>query len=394
MSRDLSTPFPGGLPRARELLAQIFGYPSLRVHQVKVLGPLLAARSVLAVLPTGAGKSLCYQLPALMAEGLTLVVSPLVALMQDQVAALRSRGVAAAYVSSLLDAEERRAVLAAVYAGQVRLLYCAPERLSTLVPELRARRIRVPFLAVDEAHCVVEWGDEFRPVYRRLGEYRYLVGDPVTLAVTGSATPETRREIAQVLRLPQAALVLESFDRPNLILSVERIGDDRERFARIRELVRRASGASIVYAPARRLTELVARALLRSGVRATPYHASLSPEMRRQVLLDFLEDRVPVVVATTAFGMGIDKPDVRRVIHWGPARTLEAYYQEAGRAGRDGERAECIPLWRPPDFAWSGCDAPMRRYVERRWCRRRALLEHLGQRGVRCAGCDRCGIPT
>jgi len=347
------------------------------------------------VLPTGAGKSLCYQVPALMADGLTLVISPLIALMQDQVAALRRRHVAAAYLSSLLSPEDRRTVLAAVAARRVRLLYCAPERLAGLVPALRAAGVPVSLLAVDEAHCVVEWGNEFRPVYRQLGKYRYLLGDPVTLGVTGSATPGARAEILRVLRVPSADVVVTSFDRPNLTFAVRRVADDRERFAWIRARLRGAAGLALLYTPTRRLTELVTRALLRVGIPAAPYHAGLTPETRRQVLLDFLRDRVPVVVATSAFGMGIDKADVRRVLHWGPARTLEAYYQEAGRAGRDGQRAECVILWRPDDFQCTECDAAMRRYVEGRACRRRMLLAHFGEvaaGGGRCGGCDRCGM--
>jgi ATP-dependent DNA helicase RecQ len=326
-----------------------------------------------------------------MADGLTLVISPLVALMQDQVAALRRRGLPAAYVNSLLTAADRRAVLTDACAGRVRLLYCAPERLAALVPRLRAHGVRVSFLAVDEAHCMIQWGNEFRPVYRQLGQYRYLLRDPVTLAVTGSATLDTRAEILRVLRVPHADVIITSFDRPNLIFLVQRVGHDRERFARVRQLVRHAVGHTVLYTPTRRLTELVARALLRAGVAAAPYHAGLLPETRRQLLEDFLQDRVPVVVATSAFGMGIDKPDVRRVIHWGPPRSLEAYYQEAGRAGRDGARAECTILWKPSDFAWGECDAAMRRYVEGRSCRRRMLLAYFGETGVRCSGCDRCG---
>ena len=384
--------FPGGLTRARELLRTHFGHPVLRVHQIRVLGALFAGRSVLAVLPTGAGKSLCYQVPALMADELTLVISPLVALMQDQVAALQRRGLPAAYVNSLLTPDERRAVIAAACAGEVRLLYCAPERLASLAPRLRAAGVRVAFLAVDEAHCIVEWGNEFRPVYQQLGKYRYLLGNPVTLAVTGSATPDTRAEIVRVLRVPDADVITTSFDRPNLVFLVQRVRDDRERFAEVRRLVRHAAGHTVIYAPTRRLTELVARALLRAGIAAAPYHAGLRPETRRQLLVDFLNDRVPVVVATSAFGMGIDKPDVRRVIHWGPPSTLEAYYQEAGRAGRDGARAMCTILWHSADFAWGDRDPAIRRYVEAPFCRRRMVLEYFGETGVRCGGCDRCGV--
>jgi len=384
--------FTGGLPRARELLSERFGLTAFRVHQLKVLGPLLAGRSVLAVLPTGAGKSLCYQLPALMARGLTLVVSPLISLMQDQVAALRRRGIPAAYLNSLLSSDERRAILDAALSGRLALLYCAPERLGSLVRQLARAGREVSLLAVDEAHCIVEWGNEFRPVYRQLDRYRYLLGDPVTIALTGSATLETRADILRVLRIPQGEVVVTSFDRPNLVFCVERVRDDRERFSRMRELIGGVDGPVIVYTPTRRLTELVTRAMLRMGVRAAPYHAGLAGGTRRRVLRAFLADRAPLVFATSAFGMGIDKPDVRRVLHWGPPRTVEAYYQEAGRAGRDGRRSECVIVWRPSDFEWGDAAPGMRRYVEVRACRRGTLLAYFGERGATCSGCDVCGV--
>ena len=384
------TTFCGGLDAARHALREHFGHRSFRIHQLRVIGPLLAGLDVLAVLPTGAGKSLCFQLPALMADGLTLVISPLISLMQNQVGALRHRGIAAAYLNSLLAPDQQRAILAAALAGRLKLLYCAPERLSALVRHLTRARTPVSLLAVDEAHCIVEWGNEFRPLYRRLGKYRYLLGNPPTLALTGSATAATRAEILRVLRLPRAEVVVTSFDRPNLTFAVERVRDDRGRFARVHELIRRATGSSIVYAPTRRLTELVTRALLLRSVRAAPYHAGLAGAMRRQVLADFLANRAPVVVATSAFGMGIDKSDVRRVIHWGPPRTLESYYQEAGRAGRDGRPAECLILWTPADFEWGQGTRETRAYVESRACRRRRLLEYFGERLVACSGCDRC----
>jgi len=382
----------GNLAEAREILRQRFGHERLRPAQLRVVGPLLAGRDVLAILPTGAGKSLCYQLPALLTPGLTLVVSPLISLMQDQVRALRRRGIPAAYLSATLDRADRAVVLDAALTGRLTLLYCAPERLGSLVRRLRRGPRRVALLAVDEAHCVVEWGNEFRPVYRLLGKYRYLLGSPPTLALTASATAGSRAEIASVLRLRDPEVVVGSFDRPNLRFRVERVPDDRTRFHRLRALIRGSPGPVIVYAPTRRLTELVTRALLRASVRAAPYHAGLRPATRRQVLLDFLRDRAPVVVATSAFGMGIDKPDVRVVVHWGPARTLEAYYQEAGRAGRDGQGADCVVLWRPDDLAWGDLIPAARRYVETRRCRRRMLLEYFGERAERCGGCDVCGV--
>jgi ATP-dependent DNA helicase RecQ len=383
------------LDAARAVLAEHFGHPRFRVHQLKVLGPLLAGRSVLAVLPTGAGKSLCYQVPALLGNsrgGLTLVVSPLISLMQDQVDALRRRGIAAAYLNSQLDGEQQRIVLDAATSGRLVLLYCAPERLASLTRRLCAARTAVALLAVDEAHCIVEWGNDFRPVYRRLGVFRAALGHPPTIALTGSATPAARADILRVLRLSDADVVVTSFDRPNLVFAVERVGTDRERFRRLRALVRNVPGAALVYTPTRRLTELVTRALLRAGVRAAPYHAGLSATIRARVLRAFLHDRVGTIVATSAFGMGIDKPDVRRVIHWGPPRTLEAYYQEAGRAGRDGALAECRILWRRADLMWGEIAPEMRRYVERRRCRRRTLLEYFGEKGVQCSGCDVCGL--
>jgi ATP-dependent DNA helicase RecQ len=371
--------FRGGLDAARAVLSEHFGHPRFRVHQLKVLGPLLAGRNVLAVLPTGAGKSLCYQVPALLADGLSLVISPLISLMQDQVGALRRRGIAAAYANSQLDADQRRAILDAAIGRRLALLYCAPERLASLTRRLVAARTPVALLAVDEAHCITEWGNEFRPVYRRLGVFRSFLGRPPTIALTGSATPSARADILQVLRMPDAEVVVTSFDRPNLEFAVRRVTGDRERFAVVRAAAREEAGASLIYTPTRRLTELVTRALLRVSVRAAPYHAGLSASIRRRVLRAFLGDQVRVIVATSAFGMGIDKPDVRRVLHWGPPPTLEAYYQEAGRAGRDGNASECLILWHPRDLVLGNIGPAMKRYVESRNGHRAMILEYFGE---------------
>jgi ATP-dependent DNA helicase RecQ len=380
-----------GLDAARAVLAERFGHPRFRVHQLKVLGPLFSGRDVLAVLPTGAGKSLCYQVPALLGTGLTIVISPLISLMQDQVAALQRRGVAAAFVNSQLDPGARRAVLDAAAANRLTLLYCAPERLASLIKRLHAARTRVTLLAVDEAHCISEWGNQFRPVYRRLGAFRSQLGHPRTIALTGSATPATRADILSVLRIPHADVVVTSFDRPNLAFGVREVRNDRERFAVIRSRVlAEVTGASLIYAPTRRLTELITRALIRTSVRAAPYHAGLSVEIRRRVLRAFLADRVSVIVATSAFGMGIDKSDVRQVLHWGPSPTLESYYQEAGRAGRDGQPSECIVLWKPTDLAWGNIAPVMQRYVRMRECRMRILLDYFGESAPACGRCDNC----
>jgi ATP-dependent DNA helicase RecQ len=231
-------------------------------------------------------------------------------------------------------------------------------------------------------------------VYRRLGVWRSQLGRPSTIALTGSATPAARSDILTVLRMRDAEVVVTSFDRPNLSFVVRRIRDDRERFRIIRGEVRTDLGASLIYTPTRRLTELVTRALRRTSVRAAPYHAGLTAETRRQVLRAFMADRVSVIVATSAFGMGIDKPDVRRVLHWGPPPTLEAYYQEAGRAGRDGRSSECVVLWRAEDLAWGNIAPAMRRYLEVRRCRRRMLLEYFGEDSTGCSGCDVCGYSS
>jgi ATP-dependent DNA helicase RecQ len=371
--------FIGGLDAARAILTERFGHRRFRVHQLKVLGPLLSGRNVLAVLPTGAGKSLCYQVPALLGAGLTLVVSPLISLMEDQVGALRRRGIAAAYVNSQLDAAQRRIVLEAATGGRLSLLYCAPERLASLTRRLCDTHTAVSLLAIDEAHCITEWGNGFRPFYRALGVYRSRLGHPPTIALTGSATPAARIDILRVLRMPQADVIVTSFDRPNLMFQTRRVRDARERFGLIRQRIKDGSGASLIYTPTRRLTELVTRALLRSSIRAAPYHAGLSAGIRRRVLRAFLSGKVNVVVATSAFGMGIDKPDVRQVLHWGPPPTLEAYYQEAGRAGRDGTVSECVILWRPEDFAWGNIGPAMKRYVEARTDHRALILKYFGE---------------
>src|SRR6267143_1799158 len=235
------------LDAARAILVERFGHTRFRIHQLRVLGPLLAGRNVLAVLPTGAGKSLCYQVPALLGAGLTLVVSPLISLMQDQVGALRRRGIAAAYVNSQLNADQRRVILDAATAGRLALLYCAPERLGSLTQRLAAAGTRVALLAIDEAHCITEWGNEFRPVYRRLGVFRSLLGRPPTIALTGSATPAARADILRVLRMTDAEVIVTSFDRPNLQFSVRRVRNDRERFAVVRAAAREGEGASLIY---------------------------------------------------------------------------------------------------------------------------------------------------
>jgi len=391
----------GGLTAAELILQRYWGYAQLRTAQRRVVLAGLAGRDCLALLPTGGGKSICFQLPAVVRGGLTLVVSPLISLMQDQVGALQRRGIAAEYLSSTQPAEVRAAVLERLKAGGLTLLYVAPERLPSL---LRDTRVSCGLLAVDEAHCISEWGHEFRPDYRALGTHRLALGSPPTLAVTATATPATRADIVASLGLANPVRVVASFDRPNLHFTVRRCADERERLYAALALVREAPGTVIAYVPTRNRADGVAAWFLRKGIAAAPYHAALPGEARRDLLTGFLDGSVRVMAATNAFGMGIDKPDVRLVIHLGIPSRPEAYYQEAGRAGRDGAPARCELLWTARDLvlmrrlAGRGPAAQqglrtMRDYVHRHRCRRHVLLEYLGERLTRCAGCDVCHPP-
>jgi len=325
------------------------------------------------------------------------VVSPLISLMQDQVQASRARGIAAAFLTSAQTTTERERVLADVGRGAVKLLYVAPERLAhgSLIGLLR--RVPLALLAVDEAHCVSEWGHDFRPAYRRIGLVRLLLGRPPTLALTATATPAVRDDIVDSLRLGEVERIVGSFDRPNLIFAARRIRDDDERKRTALALLKPYRGASVVYVPTRSASERWTRALWHAGVRAAPYHAGLEHGVRRMVLQQFLADHVDCVVATSAFGMGIDKPNVRVVLHFGLSTSLESYYQEAGRAGRDGRRGLCLMLWSTGDLAVQRrivADGsklePLLRYVSTFGCRRHLLLRHFGERPRLCAGCDRC----
>jgi ATP-dependent DNA helicase RecQ len=336
--------------------------------------------------------------PALLLPNLTLVVSPLISLMQDQVAALRRRGIAAAYLSSTQKPEVRSAVRDALTAGRLKLLYVAPERLESI---LNGTRLPVSLLAVDEAHCISEWGHEFRPHYRAIGRHRVTLDSPPTVALTATATPATRADIIRVLGLERPVTVGQSFDRPNLTFTVERCRDEPERAQRAVAELRAVQGTAIVYVPTRNRADGFAAILRHYGLAAAPYHAALPPDARRALLGRFLDGSIRIMVATNAFGMGIDKPDVRLVLHLGIPSRPESYYQEAGRAGRDGAPAWCKLLWTKRDLvlmrrlagggpaAAAGLET-MRAYVHTRRCRRRVLLAYLGETLRRCAGCDRC----
>jgi len=385
------------MARAREELRARFGYHDFRPGQGRAVRAALAGRNALVVLPTGAGKSLCYQVPALVLDTLTVVVSPLISLMHDQVGAARARGIFAAQLTSGESFVERERTLADAAAGRLRLLYLAPERLATGALIGALRNASVGLLAVDEAHCVSEWGHDFRPAYRQIGLVRRALGMPPTLALTATATPAVREDIVASLRLGAPERIVGSFDRPNLRLGVRRVPDDAERRRVLLGLLRPFRGPSLVYVPTRRCAERWTRSLLLAGVGAAPYHAGMEHALRRSVQEDFLRDHLECVVATCAFGMGIDKPDVRTVAHLGLSTSLEAYYQEAGRAGRDGKPSRCQVLWTMGDLKLQRLIVPDRRrldplvrYLTAFTCRRELLLRHFGEYRGRCGHCDRC----
>jgi ATP-dependent DNA helicase RecQ len=394
--------------RALAALRRSFGFARFRPLQGEIVAAALAGDDILAVLPTGGGKSLCYQLPALIEERPTVVVSPLVALMKDQVDALRARGIAAGLLDATLGPERHEARLRAFERGGLRLLYLAPERL--LRADVLERLARAPLgrVAVDEAHCVSEWGHEFRPAYRRLGELRARFEGVPYLALTATATPAVRDDIAACLRLRSPRIFIGGFDRPNLRYGVRRAEPDAGdivRFVRARR-----GGAGIIYAGTRDGAERCSAALERAGVAALPYHAGLSPRARHLHQERFLDGRAQVVCATIAFGMGIDKPDVRFVAHLDLPPSLDAYYQETGRAGRDGMHADCFLFFTPAQVAArrrfaarvegiAERRAAARRveavvgYVRTKECRRARLLAYFGARveDTKCGACDNCG---
>ncbi len=334
------------LQAAEAALNQHWGHGRFRAGQRETVEAVLAGHDVLAVLPTGGGKSVCYQVPAVLRGGLALVVSPLVALMHDQVAGLRARGVQATFIDGSVPYHEAEQRWTDAEFGRYRLLYLAPERLASETFQARAERLPVTLLAVDEAHCISEWGHDFRPAYRDIAAAAERLGRPPIIAVTATATPEVRRDIVENLGLAEPAVVVHGFDRPNVVPSVFRTESKR---ARALEIIEGVGGSGIVYAGTRHGTERWAEALERAGISAEAYHAGLGHAERTAVQTRWQEGTTRVIAATSAFGMGIDKPDVRFVLHVEPPPTLEAYYQEAGRAGRDGERSYAVLLFAERD---------------------------------------------
>ena len=391
-------------------LKTVFGYSAFRPLQEQIILDSLSGRDVFALLPTGGGKSLCFQLPALVRPGLTVVVSPLIALMKDQVDALRANGVAATFLNSTLTEAERRARWRGLHAREFKLLYVAPERLlaGALLDELE--RWGVACVAVDEAHCISEWGHDFRPEYRQLSGLRSRLPETPFMALTATATERVRDDIIRQLNLRDPALYVASFNRPNLSYRVE---PKQSAYRQVLDFVRqRPQDSGIVYCASRAGADSLASKLCGDGVRAASYHAGLEKEERGQTQDRFLRDEVRVVCATIAFGMGINKPNVRFVIHSDLPKNIEGYYQETGRAGRDGLPAECLLLFSAGDVAKQIRfidEKPdekeqqvarqqlqtMVRYAECPQCRRRALLDYFGESypDPNCGGCDNCQAP-
>jgi ATP-dependent DNA helicase RecQ len=338
---------------ARAVLRRTFGHADFRGLQAEVIGEALAGRSAMAVLPTGGGKSLCYQIPSMMRPGLGVVISPLIALMVDQVAALRQQGVAAARLDSTASPDERRETWEQIEAGTLDLLYLSPEGLMQPSMIDRLRQLKIALVAIDEAHCVSQWGHDFRPEYRMLGQLAQMFPGAPRLAVTATADARTREDIRAELRLTDAREFVDSFARPELILSAERKNGGRGR-GRVLELVAARPGRSgVVYAGSRDGADTLAQELVAAGTPALAYHAGLDKQVRNARFNQFLQADDTVMVATIAFGMGVDKPDVRFVIHADPPASIEAYWQEIGRAGRDGAPAEGITLYSASDLAWA-----------------------------------------
>ncbi len=337
-------------PDPLAILRRHFGYPGFRPGQEALVRAVLAGRDALGVLPTGGGKSVCYQVPALALGGLCLVVTPLVSLMEDQVRRAREAGLDADFLSAGQDAATRREILERARARGTGLLFVAPERLGLPAFQRALTGADVRLLAVDEAHCISEWGHDFRPAYRRIGKLRDAFAAPV-LALTATATPRVRDDVTGSLRLRDPIRVVRSFDRPNLAWAVRRGGSMAERARSVHRLLRRVCGPAVVYAPTRKAVDHVRDVLAAFGTVAEAYHAGLPAAERTRVLEAFMGGGCRVVVATNAFGMGIDKADVRMVAHIQLPSTLEAYYQEAGRAGRDGAPAWCVAFHGPGDGA-------------------------------------------
>lgn len=397
------------IKRAKELLQKYFGYDDFRKGQEDIIGSILAKRDTFAIMPTGAGKSLCYQVPALLLEGVTLVISPLISLMKDQVDTLENMGIPATFVNSSLSYAETAKRVDEVKQGKYKLLYVAPERLEAAGFTSLISSLQLALVAVDEAHCVSQWGHDFRPSYRHIPAFiQQLPQRPVISAFTATATEEVKNDVVYLLTLKRPNIYVTGFNRENLFFSVVR-GENKRDF--VLNYVRDNSDrVGIIYAATRKEVEGICKELKRAGVNAAKYHAGLSAQERKQNQDDFIFDNNNIIVATNAFGMGIDKSNVRFVIHYNLPKNIEAYYQEAGRAGRDGEASECILLFASQDILLQkfmieqSLLNPARKnkeyqrlqevvdYCHTPNCLRKFILEYFGEENVpeHCANCSTC----
>lgn len=396
------------MPAPSDLLSTVFGFDAFRPGQAEIVEAVVGGQDVLAIMPTGGGKSLCFQLPALCRDGLTVVISPLIALMRDQVRALSALGVSAGALTSGNTEEETEGVWQAIEAGTLKLLYIAPERLASTATERMLVRANTRLIAVDEAHCVSQWGHDFRPDYLRIGDLRRTLNVPLA-AFTATADAETRDEIVKRLFDAPPQVFLHGFDRPNLALAFEPKNNPRRQILSFAAARKGQSG--IVYCGTRSKTEGLARALREDGHEALHYHAGLDPEERRIAEVRFQQEDGLIVVATVAFGMGIDKPDIRWVAHADLPKSVESYYQEIGRAGRDGAPADTLTLFGADDIRFrrqqidEGTAPPEMRHAdhgrlnallglaEAQVCRRVSLLAYFGEDAAPCGNCDLCSKP-
>jgi len=396
------------------VLREVFGHGDFRIGQPEVVRSILQGHETISVLPTGGGKSLCFQLPALLFEGTSLIISPLIALMRDQVQALRARGIAAASFHSNQELEERREVEYAVANGEIKLLYVSPERLASPRFLDLMSSLHIPFVAIDEAHCVVRWGHEFRSAYLDIGPFLKRLQPRHVAAFTATATPELRDELGSALGMEDPALFVRGFFRENIHLAAERCDSEDQRSGRLHDLVvnREGGAPALVYGATRVLCEETAAFLRDKGLRAQHYHAGCDPDHRRRVQDAFVADELDAMVATNAFGMGIDKPDLRLLVHISLPPSFEDYYQEVGRAGRDGLASDAILLWRGKDYRTRSFlaeqqetpevrEAALRRLnrlyqtLKGRSCLWLRILEYFGDPeandlGEGCGACARC----